>query len=114
MSELKEAIQIAAALPEIHRREMARATTALRRLSISDLALLADSLETEYAKAGTFQSSTGTLAVAIMRTLGVKVRLARWHVVNNRCEHKEYMVGSTIRARIGKIGDPEWIEAWIA
>ena len=114
MSELREAFAVSAALPQLKRDAVTRATKALDRLTISDLHLLADAIEQEYAKAGTFQSATGTLAVAIMRKLGVKVRVALWHVIDDRCEHKQYTVGSTTRAKIGEIGDTEWIEAWIA
>jgi hypothetical protein len=114
MSELREAMQIAAALPQLKAEAIERATQALNRLTISDLHLLADSLEEEYANAGSFQSANGSLAVAIMRKLGVKVRVAVWHVLDGRCEHKQYTVGTTTRAKIGAIGDREWIEAWIA
>lgn len=115
MSELQEALQIAAALPQLKREAIERAASALGRLTISDLHLLADSIEQEYSKAGSFQSATGTLAVAIMRKLGVKVRVALWHIVDGRCQHKEYNVGSTVRAKIGESGQGrEWIEAWIA
>ena len=93
---------------------MERATNALRNLTLSDLHLLADAIEHELPRAGTFQSATGTLAVAIMRQLGVRVRVALWHMVNGRCEHKQYTIGTTTRAKIGNIGDSEWIEAWIA
>jgi hypothetical protein len=114
MSELREAFQLAAALPQLKREAIARVTDTLNRLTISDLHLLADSIEQEYANAGSFQSANGSLAVAIMRKLGVKVRVALWHVVDGRCHHKEYCVGSTTRAKIGNIGDKEWIETWIA
>jgi hypothetical protein len=114
MSELREALAVAAALPQLKQDAMKRVESVLSRLTISDLHLLADSIEQEYPRAGSFQSSTGTLAVAIMRKLGVKVRVAEWHVVEGRCEHKQYEVGSTTRAKIGQIGDKTWIEAWIA
>ena len=114
MSELAEALQIAGALPRLKREAVERASQAIERLTISDLHLLADAIEQEYSKAGTFQSATGTLAVAIMRKLGVKVRVALWHVVDGRCDHKQYNVGTTTRAKIGESGDKEWIEAWIA
>ena len=105
---------LAAALPQLKREAIERATSALARLTISDLHLLADSIEQEYASAGSFQSANGSLAVAIMRKLGVKVRLAIWHMVAGRCEHKQYVIGTTTRARIGQIGDETWIETWIA
>ena len=111
---LREAVQITTALPEIHKRELVRATASLNRLTVNDLSLLADALETHYAKAGAFQSATGTLAVAIMKALNVKVRVAEWEVVDGRCEHKRYTIGSTTRARHGEIGDETWLEAWIA
>lgn len=114
MSELSEAMELAAALPRLKREAMARATEAIARLTISDLHLLADAVEQEYAQSGSFQSANGALAVAIMRKLGVKVRVAEWHVVDGRCQHKQYNVGTTTRARIGNIGDQTWIEAWIA
>jgi hypothetical protein len=114
MSELSEAMQLAAALPQLKREAVERCIGVLGRLTISDLHLLADAIEQEYPKAGTFQSANGSLAVAIMRKLGVKVRVAVWHVVDSRCEHKQYDVGSTTRAKIGNIGDEQWIEAWIA
>ena len=114
MSEFREAMQIGAALPQLKRDAVERATKALNRLTISDLHLLADSIEQEYSAAGNFQSSTGQLAVAIMRKLGVKVRVALWHVVEGRCEHKQYAIGNTVRARIGEIGEETWIESWIA
>lgn len=90
----------------------------LRRLPVNDLTLLADSLEYQIKQAGTFQSGTGTLAVAIMRQLGVKVRVAEWILDKDcHCQHKRYVVGDTVRARIGEIGHKigdTWIEAWIA
>lgn len=114
MSELREAMALAAALPQLKREAVERATKALNRLTISDLHLLADAIEQEYAKAGSFQSSNGTLAVAIMRKLGVKVRVAEWHLVDGRCQHKQYNVGTTTRSKIGDSSNPTWIEAWIA
>jgi hypothetical protein len=87
----------------------------LRKLPLSDLALLTSALEENPpAKMPAFQSATGCLAVSIMRKLGAKVRLARWHMVDGRCEHKEYKIGNEVKARIGNIGDDEWLEAWIA
>jgi hypothetical protein len=70
-SELAEAFELAAALPQLKREALARAAVALESLTISDLHLLADAIEQEYRYAGTFQSATGGLAVAIMRKLGV-------------------------------------------
>lgn len=66
MSQLSEALQVAVALPRLKKEAVERASKAIERLTISDLHLLADAIEQEYVKAGTFQSATGTLAVAIM------------------------------------------------
>ena len=113
-SELAEAFAISAAIPRLHAEAHAKASEAIKSLSVSDLHLLADAVNQHYKSAGTFQSATGTLAVAIMKKLGVKLRVAIWHMVNNRCQHKQYEIGTTVKARIGEIGDQEWIEAWIA
>jgi hypothetical protein len=92
-----------------------RATKLLYRLPISDVMHLADAIEKHYGHAGTFQSATGTLAVALMHELGVKVRVAEWHVdAQGCCQHTRYAIGSTTRARCGEIGDESWLEAWIA
>lgn len=114
MSELREAMAIAAAMPKLKTEAKERVVKALDRLTISDLHLLADSIEQEYANAPSFQSANGQLAAAIMKKMDVKVRVAEWHEVDGRCEHKQYAIGKTTRARIGNIGDPTWIEAWIA
>src|SRR5207302_9259041 len=66
VSQLSEALQVAVALPRLKKEAVERASKAIERLTISDLHLLADAIEQEYVKAGTFQSATGTLAVAIM------------------------------------------------
>lgn len=49
-----------------------------------------------------------------MKQMGVKVRVAVWEMRDGRCEHKQYNVGSTTRAKIGETGDKDWVEAWIA
>jgi hypothetical protein len=94
---------------------IARIDARLVRLTLSDLALLAETLE-EYNlnSAPHFQSANGYLPAAIMQKMGVKVRVAEWHVVDGRCQHKRYAVGQTTRAKCGEIGDETWLEAWIA
>lgn len=114
MSEITEALTIAALIPKLHAKAVERASAAICRLPVNDLHVLADAIENYYATAPTFQSGTGALAVAIMKELGAHVRVAEWHVVDGRCEHKQYNVGSTTRAKIGEVGDSTWIEAWIA
>src|SRR3990172_13260975 len=102
MSELQEALAIAAALPNLQKQALDRLLPLLKRQTINDLWLLADALEHNPPhKAGSFQSANGALAVSIMTQLGVKVRIAEWEIRDGRCEHKQYRVGSTTRARIG-------------
>jgi hypothetical protein len=104
MSELREALALAAALPEIQRQQLQRLIPLLKRIPISQLADAADAIE-QYRDL-TFDS--------LMRVHSKKVRVAVWHEVDNRCQHKHYAIGNTSRERIGNIGDAEWIEAWIA
>jgi len=104
MSELREALAIAAALPEIQRQQLDKLIPLLKRIPISQLADAIAAIERHHEL--TFDS--------LMRVQGKRVRVAIWHMVENRCEHKEYTVGNTQRARIGNIGDPEWVEGWIA
>jgi hypothetical protein len=107
-SEFAEAMQIAAALPQIQAQELARLEPLLRRLTISDVSLLADAIQNHY--------SLGTsLQEALMRQKGEKVRVTEWHVdAEHRCQHKRYAEGNPNRARHGQIGDEAWLEAWIA
>jgi len=118
MSELNEAMALSAALPELKREAIARARNVLDLMTISDLHLFADAIANEYGPNGrtapSFQSANGGLAASIMKQMGVKVRVAVWEMRDNRCEHKQYQIGTTTRARIGNIGDTEWVEAWIA
>jgi len=118
MSELRDALQLAAALPKLKAEALERTRAALEHLTISDLHLLADAIENVYGPNGRtapqFQSSNGGLAASLMKQMGVRVRLAVWEMRDGRCEHKQYAVGTTIRAKIGEIGDKEWLEAWIA
>ena len=118
MSELREALQLAAALPKLKAEALERASKALQHLTISDLHLLADAIENQYGPNGRtapqFQSANGGLAASVMKQMGVKVRVAVWEMRDGRCEHKQYNVGSTTRAKIGETGDKEWVEAWIA
>jgi len=104
MSELGEALALSAALPEIQRQQLQRLIPLLKRIAISQLADAADAIE-QYREL-TFDS--------LMRVHGKKVRIAVWHEVDRRCQHKQYAIGNTTRARIGNIGDAEWTEAWIA
>ncbi|HLY24364.1 MAG TPA: hypothetical protein VKT83_18005 [bacterium] len=107
-SEFAEAMQIAAALPQIQAQELARLDPLLRRLTISDVSLLADAIEKHYRL-------SVSLRAAIMQAKGEKVRVAEWHVdADRRCQHKRYAVGNTGRAKHGEIGDETWLEAWIA
>lgn len=103
MSELREALAIAAALPQIQQQQLDRLIPLLKRIPISQLADAISAIE-QYREL-TFDS--------LMRVQGKKVRVAVWHEVNHRCEHKQYAVGNTVRAQIGEIGDSEWIGAWI-
>lgn len=103
MSELREALAIAAALPELQRQELERLLPLLKRIPIAQLAQAADAIEQHHEL--TFD--------ALMRIAGKKLRVAVWHEVNHRCEHKQYAVGNTMRAQIGEIGDSEWVGAWI-
>lgn len=104
MSELREAMALAAALPEIQKQEIERLVSMLKRVPVSQVSQAADAI----ARHGelTYQS--------LMRIQDVKVRVAVWEMRDNRCEHKQYNVGNVQRARIGEIGDTEWYEAWIA
>lgn len=104
MSELREALAIAAALPEIQRQQLERLMPLLKRIPISQLSDAIDAIEQHHGL--TFDS--------LMRVHGKKVRVAVWHEVDHRCQHKQYAIGNRNRARIGNIGDAEWIEAWIA
>jgi len=104
MSELREALAMAAALPQIQRQQLDRLLPLLKRIPISQLADAADAIE----KHG------GLTYESLMRVQGKKVRVAIWEMRDNRCEHKQYAVGNVHNARIGKIGDAEWVEGWIA
>ena len=93
-----------------------RAIAGLRKLPISDVLDLAETLETgDWRRTPSFQSPRCNLAAMLLQHSGMKVRVAEWHVDNEgRCQHKRYTVGSTTRARHGEIGDDTWLEAWIA
>jgi hypothetical protein len=94
---------------------IARLSKAARRLPLAEVETLCAAIEDQWPKGGAFQSATGGLAVALMRQYGVKVRVAEWHIVDGRCEHKRYAVGSTTRARCGEVEEGQtWLEAWIA
>lgn len=98
----------------IQQEEIDRVIVALKKVPISVVTLLADSLENHYATSGSFQSATGTLAVAIMKQLGVKVRVAEWYIDSDgRCQYKRNAIGSQVRAKVGNMEDETWIEAWI-
>ena len=107
-SEFAEAMQIAAALPQIHHQELERVTPLLRRLTISDLSLLGGAISQHY--------SLGTsLREALMQANGEKVRVAEWYVDREqRCQHRRYAEGNANRAKHGQIGDETWLEGWIA
>jgi hypothetical protein len=106
MSELAQAMQLAAALPELQRQELERLAPLLKRLPIADVSLLADAIE---------QKGTRSLRESLMAVRGEVVRVAEWHVDDeNRCQHLRYGVGNVKQARHGEIGDATWLEAWIA
>lgn len=111
MGELAQAMQIAAALPQLQRDAIERLTPLLSRLPISDVMALADAIE---------QKGTRSLRASLMAVKGERVRVAEWHVVHDaevhadRCEHRRYSVGGQDRAQHGEIGDATWLEAWIA
>lgn len=102
-------------LKNLQQEEIDRVVNALKKVSISDISLLADSLENHYATAGSFQSATGSLAVAIMKELKVRVRIAEWYIdADGTCQYKRNAIGSQVRAKVGNMEDDTWIEAWIA
>lgn len=117
MSELAQALRVAAALPELQRQEVGRASALLYRLPIAEVSQLADAIEQRAAAGG---AASGNLREWLMRVRGEVVRVAEWEVRDNRCEHRQYAAGErdtrrgTNRAGIGEIGDATWIEAWIA
>jgi len=104
MSELREALALAAALPEIQKQQLDKLLPLLKRIPISQLSDAITAIEQHHE----------LTADSLLKTSGKKVRVAVWHEVEHRCQHKQYSVGNTQRAKIGEIGDPEWIEAWIA
>lgn len=105
MSELREAMALAAALPAIQQQELDRLIPLLKRIPISQLSAAADAIEQHRE-----------LSVdSLMRVGRKKVRVAVWEIREGRCEHKSYSVGNTMKARIGEIGAAEgWVEGWIA
>ena len=104
MSELREAMAIAAALPEIQKQQLDKLIPLLKRIPISQLSDAISAIEQH-----------GELSYdSLMRVQGKKVRVAVWHEVDRRCQHKDYAIGNTSRAKICNIGDPEWVEGWIA
>lgn len=111
MSELSDAMKIAAALPELQRQEIDKLVPLLTRLPIADVMTLREAIE---------QKGTRSLRESLMAVKGEKVRVAEWHIVhdpevhNDRCEHKRYEVGNFNRVTHGEIGDATWLEAWIA
>jgi hypothetical protein len=105
MSELREAMALAAALPKIQQHQIDRLLPLLKHIPISHLADIADSIE-KYHEV-TYES--------LMRVKDKHVRVAVWYVdAEQRCQHKSYNVGNVHNARIGNIGDSEWVEGWIA
>jgi hypothetical protein len=104
MSELREALAIVAALPELQRQQLDRLLPLLKRIPISQLSDAIAAIE----------QHRELTCDSLMRVQGKKVRVAVWHEVEHRCQHKQYNIGNTKRAQIGQIGDAEWTEAWIA
>jgi hypothetical protein len=104
MSQLKDALALAAALPEIQRQQIEPLLPLLRRIPISQLSDAIAAIEDHHELTVT----------GLMRVHKKQHRIAVWHEVDHRCQQKQYVVGNTNRARIGNIGDDEWIEAWIA
>lgn len=104
-SELQQAMQVAAALPGLQRQEVAKLEPLLWRLPIADVMALREAIE---------RKGTRSLRESLMAVRGESVRVAEWHVVDGRCEHKRYEVGNYNRARHDEIGDATWLEAWIA
>lgn len=108
MSELGDALRIAAALPELQKEQVERATRLLYRLPIAEVANLCDAIEKHYSLGVSLRS-------ALMKVRGEKVRVAEWYVdAEGRCQHRRYAVGNTERAKVGEIGDESWLESWIA
>lgn len=93
-----------------------RIITAIRagKVTIADLGVIANVCESGYRSYPSTQSPNAGLSAAFLRAQGVQVRVAEWHIVNNRCEHKRYALGNNSRARFGEIGEETWLEAWIA
>jgi len=104
MSELREALALAAALPQLQQQLLDELIPLLRRIP---LAHLSDAIQA-------IKEHHGLNYESLMRVKEAKVRVAVWEMRDNRCEHKQYQVGNVQRAKIGEIGEPEWIEAWIA
>lgn len=110
MSELQDAMRVGAALPKLHAKELAALVEVLGKLTISDmvtLRLVLTEPEHGYRRGMSLRQS-------IMHERGEMVRVAEWHVIDDRCEHKRYSVGNVHKARHGEIGDQTWLEAWIA
>jgi hypothetical protein len=113
MSELAQAIRVAAMLPELQRQQLERVAPLLARLPIAELAQLGDAIERRSTPGDPCQ--TRSLRECLMIVRDEHVRVAEWHVLENRCEHKRYSVGNYNRAKHGEIGDaPTWLEAWIS
>ena len=104
-SELQEAFAIAAALPKLQEEQLARLIPLLKRRPIADLCELAEAFE---------RYPQDSIREGVMKVRGEKVRVAEWHMVDHRCQHKQYAEGNVRTARIGEIGAPTWIEGWIA
>lgn len=105
-SELQEAFEIAAALPKLQEEQLQRLIPLLKRRPIADLCELAEAFE---------RYPQDSIREGVMKVRGEKVRVAEWYIdAEHRCQHKQYAEGNVRRAKIGQIGDPTWIEGWIA
>ena len=104
MSELSEAMALSAALPAIQKQLLDELVPLLKTVPLAHLSNAIAAIRQHH----------GLDHESLMRVSGKVVRVAVWHMVDNRCEHKAYNVGNVHRARIGEIGAQEWIEGWIA
>jgi hypothetical protein len=119
MSELSQALAIGAALPKLHAEAVEKVTPLLGVLTISELTQLTEALELRKSQG----IIAGNLRELLMEVRNESIRVAEWHMVpdpenhNETCEHKRYKVGKNGgrgTTRHGEIGDPTWLEAWIA
>ena len=97
--------QLAEALPNLQSEAIENLVPILNGLPIADLHDLAKAIKNRGAL---------TLRESLMKVRDEHIRVAEWHVIDGRCEHKRYSVGSIRKARHGNIGDETWLEAWIA